>query len=102
MKTNDDSTFDRLNKNTKFKKAFAKEREELFLSELVAALMEEDNKTVRALAEEANISPTIIQKLRTGKQTDVKISNFMKILKIFGYHIEIVKKSKRIVLPLGV
>jgi len=46
---------------------------------LILALMEKDKKSVRQLASEAGLSPTIIQKLRSGKQEDVKLSNFIGI-----------------------
>ena len=42
------------------------------LSEIINALMENDNKSVRALAKEVGFSPTVIQNLRSGKQEDVK------------------------------
>ncbi|OGT54403.1 MAG: hypothetical protein A3F17_01300, partial [Gammaproteobacteria bacterium RIFCSPHIGHO2_12_FULL_41_15] len=61
------STFEREMKNASFRKKFEKEYKEFLLSEIIIALMENDNKTVRKLAEEVGLSPTVIQKLRSGK-----------------------------------
>jgi DNA-binding Xre family transcriptional regulator len=92
------STFDREMQNAKFKKIFESEYNELVLSELILAIMEEDHKTVRQLAQEINVSPTIIQKLRSGNQKDIKVKNFLNILKACGYKIFIEKN--RIKIPL--
>ena len=69
------STFEREMKHSRFKKAFEKSYKELLLSELLIAMMEEDEKSVRGLAKEVGLSPTIIQKLRLGRQTDIKVYN---------------------------
>ena len=41
--------------------------------------MENDNKSVRKLAKEVDLSPTTIQKIRSGKQQHIKLSNFIHI-----------------------
>jgi DNA-binding Xre family transcriptional regulator len=58
--------------------------------------MQESHKTVRGLAEEVGLSPTIIQKVRSGEQQDLKISNFLTIAAACGYHLYLEKGSKRI------
>lgn len=35
--------------------------------------------TARKLAEKVGLSPTVIQKIRSGEQEDVKLSNFLNI-----------------------
>ena len=90
------STFDREMKNTSFRKKFEKEYKEFLLSELITALMENDGKSVRNLADEVGLSPTVIQKIRSGKQEDVKLSNFINISHACGYHIFLEKGNKRI------
>jgi len=100
MKMNASSTLERWSKKTRYRKALQKEREELLLSELMTALMQEDQKTVRGLAEEVDLSPTVIQKLRSGKQHDLRVKNLLKILNVFGYHIELVKGRKRLLFAL--
>ncbi len=90
------STFDREMKNAAFRKKFQKEYKEFLLSELVSALMENDNKSVRKLAEEVGLSPTVIQNLRSGKQDDVKLRNFVKISHACGYKVILEKANNRI------
>lgn len=89
------STFEREMRNTKFKKAFDKGYKEFLLSELLIAIMDEDEISVRALAKEAGLSPTIIQKIRSGKQDDLKISNFVSIAHACGYKVILEKNDDR-------
>lgn len=81
------STYEREVKNTRFKRAFDKSYKEFLLSELLIAIMEEDEISVRDLAKEAGLSPTVIQKLRSGKQDNLKISNFVGIAQACGYRV---------------
>jgi len=81
-----------------FKAAVTRERKELLLSELVLALMAEDSKSVRELADELGVSKTIIQNLRSGLQTDMKLSNFMKLTRAYGYQLVLEKEGRRIAL----
>lgn len=89
------STFDREMKNAKFKNAFEKSYKEFLLSELLIAMMEEDEISVRALAKEVGLSPTVIQKIRSGKQEDLKISNFVSIAHACGYKLILEKNDDR-------
>ena len=89
------STFEREMKNAKFKKAFDKSYKEFLLSELLIALMEKDEISVRELAKEVGLSPTIIQKIRSGKQEDLKISNFVSIVHACGYKVILEKNDDR-------
>lgn len=90
------STFEREMKNTKFKKAFDKSYKEFLLSELLIAIMENDEISVRDLAKEVGLSPTIIQKIRSGKQDDLKVTNFVSIVNTFGYKVILEKNHERI------
>ncbi len=92
------STFERKMENPEFKKAFEESYHELLLSELLIALMEKDHKTVRQLAKEVGVSPTVIQKIRSGGQADVKLSNFLNISHACGYSVILEKRKERIVL----
>jgi len=58
--------------------------ENLLLSEIILAAMHEDGITVRKLAEEAGISPTIIQGVRTGTRK-ISAQSLFKIFKGLGY-----------------
>lgn len=92
------STVDRWMQKPGFKKAVDKEYKELLLSELVLAIMAEDSKSVRELAGELDVSKTVIQNLRSGTQTDMKLSNFMKLTHAYGYHLVLEKEGQRIAL----
>lgn len=90
------STFEREMKNAKFKKAFDKSYKDFLLSELLIALMENDEISVRELAKEAGLSPTVIQKLRSGKQHDLKVRSFVSIVNACGYKVVLEKDDERI------
>ena len=92
------STLDRWLENPAFKKSFEKEYKEFLLSELVHAIMAEDNKSVRALAAELGISKTVIQNIRSGEQTDMKLSNFLKMTHAYGFQLVLEKGDQRIAL----
>jgi transcriptional antiterminator len=81
-----------------FKAAVAREHKELMLSELVLALMAEDGKSIRALADQLGVSKTVIQNLRDGTQNDMKLSNFVKLTRAYGYHLVLEKEGQRIML----
>ncbi len=89
------STFEREMKNVKFKKSFEKNYREFLLSELLIAIMEYDEKSVRELAKEVDVSPTIIQNIRSGKQHDIKISNFVNIVHACGYKVFLERDDER-------
>lgn len=65
-------------------KKFNEGYREFALSELILALMERDEISVRKLAKIADISPTIVQAMRTGSKGDFTMQSFMKILKGLG------------------
>lgn len=88
--------FDKWKTDPGFKKDFDKEYQEFALSELMLALMEDDRKSVRKLAEIVGLSPTAIQDLRSGKAKDVKFKNFLNIVEACGFGLELVKGDKRI------
>ena len=92
------STVDRWMGKPGFKAAFTKEYKDFLLSELMLALMAEDNKSVRALADELGLSNTVSQNLRSGAQTDMKLSNFVKLTHAYGYHLVLEKGGQRITL----
>ena len=90
------STLDRWLEKPAFKKSFEKEYKEFLLSELVHAIMAEDNKSVRALANELGVSKTVIQNIRSGEQTDMKLSNFLKMTHAYGFQLVLEKGDQRI------
>ncbi len=88
--------FDGFLSSPDFTKDYEKEFKEFALSELMLAIMEDDGKSVRKLAELSGLSPTAIQNMRSGKVKDVKIGNFISIAEACGYELELVKGKKRI------
>ena len=85
------STYERLIKNPKRKAKIEKEYKQLLLSELLIALMEEDNVSVRKLAKAAGISPSIIQDIRSGKKENITLKSFSNIAAALGYAIVLEK-----------
>lgn len=59
-------------------------------------MMEEPHKSVRKLAEESGLSPTIIQNIRSGIQEDIRLSNFITISNACGYKVILEKNNQRI------
>jgi DNA-directed RNA polymerase subunit F len=55
------------------------------LSELILAIMEQDEISVRKLAKIADVSPTIIQEMRSGLKKNYSMESFYKILKTLGF-----------------
>jgi transcriptional antiterminator len=92
------STVERWMKKPGFREAFKREYKEFLLSELVLALMAEDSKSVRDLANELGVSKTVIQNIRSGEQTDMKLSNFVKLTHAYGYDLVLEKEGERITL----
>jgi len=90
------STFEREMKSTRFKKIFDKSYKNFLLSELLIAAMEEDEISIRDLAKEVGLSPTIIQRIRSGIQDDLKMTNFVNIVSVFGYKVILEKNHERI------
>lgn len=92
------STYERKMKNQKFRKAYEKHYKELLFSELLISIMDADDSSVRKLAKEAKLSPSVIQDIRSGKQNDMKASNLIKIAHAFGYELILQKGEERLAL----
>ncbi len=94
------STYEELMQDPEFKKIYKKSYLELVLSELVIAIMNEDNVSIRSLAKQAGISPTIIQEIRSGKKGNLNLKTFSNLVDALGYDIVLEKrKEKKITLP---
>ncbi len=90
------STIDRLiMQNQKEKQLFEQEYQILVLSELLIALMKEDEISVRSLAQEARLSPTIIQNIRSGKKKTITLQTFIKLLEALNCTFVVEKKLKK-------
>jgi len=82
VKTTSEKFLESLSK--KEREEFEKEYKEFVLSELLHAIMEKDEISVRKLAKLADLSPTVIQAMRTGTKKDFTMKSFFKVLKGLG------------------
>ena len=90
------STFERKMQNPDFQAKFATGYRDFLLSELFMAMIENDDISIEQLAKEVNISPSLIQNICSGKQKDLKISNFLELAKACGYRLILEKGEERI------
>lgn len=65
-------------------KKFKEGYKDFALSELILALMERDEISVRKLAQIADVSPTVVQAMRSGMKKDFSMQSFFKILRGLG------------------
>jgi len=65
-------------------KKFKKGYRDFVLSELLLAIMERDEISVRKLAKIADLSPTVIQAMRSNAKDDFTMKSFFKVLKGLG------------------
>ncbi len=79
-----------------FKEAYQKEYKDFVLSELLLAMMDDDDTSVRKLAKEAGLSANAIQNIRSGKQKDIRLQNFASIAQACGYNLVLEKNGERI------
>ena len=87
-----ETTFDKfINSDPKRKKKFEKEYNEFLLSEFVLEKMESEHISVRALAQRAGVSPTIIQKIRSKNAERINFRTFTNVLHSLGYKINFEK-----------
>jgi len=87
-----ETTFDKfINSNPKRKERFYKEYNEFLLSEFVLEKMESEHISVRALAQKAGVSPTVIQKIRSKNAERINFRTFTNVLNTLGYRINIEK-----------
>lgn len=94
------STYERLiHEDSKFEKDLEKRYREFILSELLLAVMEEDHISIRKLAKEAGVSPSLIQDLRTGKKDNLTFRSFSNIVEALGYDIILEKRKRKSLTP---
>jgi DNA-binding Xre family transcriptional regulator len=87
------STYKQEMQNPKFRKLFEREYAELLLSELILAMMEDDKITVRKLAKEVGIAPSVLQSVRSGRHSNMTLRNFIKLISALGGEVNI-KRGK--------
>jgi len=85
-----ETTFDKIiNSDPKRKEQFDKAYNEFLLSEFVLEKMETENISVRALAQKAGVSPTVIQKIRSKNAEKINLKTLTNVLHSLGYKISI-------------
>ena len=94
------STFDREMKNPKFRNLFEQEYRELVLSELIVAMMAEDKISVRKLAKEIGIAPSVLQSVRSGQHYNLTLKNFLKLITALGGEVRIKRHNRYIPVTL--
>jgi hypothetical protein len=88
-KSKQKSTYDRFFEklSPQEKKEFEQEYQDLLISELLIAIMKQDNVSIRKLAAAAGVSPTIIQGIRSGARVNFSAQSLFKILHSLGYEL---------------
>ncbi len=92
------TTFDRIMRDPKRRRKFAAKYRAFLLSEVVHGLMEQERKSVRQLAREVGISPTVIQDIRSGGRTNVTLRSFLGIVSALGGEVAVRKGKEEMVL----
>lgn len=75
--------------NPEQKEIYEKEYNDFLLQEFMLEKMEEEKLTVRELAKRADVSPTIIQKLRSKNAEKITLRTFTSVLRCLGYRIKL-------------
>lgn len=83
------------------RKKFEEGYKEFLLSEMLLAVMEEDGVSVRELAKEAGVSPTVVQGIRSGERENVTFKSVLKIFKALGYKLKAEKEDGDFCLSLS-
>lgn len=78
------SDYDEFVSEPRRKKLVEKEYKALCLSEVVLALMEQSAISVRELAREVGVSPTVIQGIRSGKRVNITLSTLFELTSALG------------------
>lgn len=77
--------------NPEQKAIYDKEYNDFLLSEFMLKQMEAQNLSIRELAKKADVSPTVIQELRSKDSQKVNLTTFTSVLRCLGYQIKLEK-----------
>src|ERR1700722_19913692 len=97
-RSNPSSTFDRIMKDPKRRRKFEGKDRAFLLSEVVYRLMEQEGKSIRELAREVGISPSVIQDIRSGARTNVTLRSFLGIVSALGGQVSVRRGKEEMVL----
>jgi DNA-binding Xre family transcriptional regulator len=85
-------------KEPKRRRKFESKYRSFLLSEVIHGLMEQEGKSIRALAREVGISPTVIQDIRSGERTNVTLRNLLRIVSALGGQVAVRRGNEEMVL----
>jgi DNA-binding Xre family transcriptional regulator len=91
------STYEREMERPKFKRRLLKGYRDLALSELIVAMMAEEGVSVRRLAKEIGLAPSVVQSVRSGRHSNLTLRSFVKLMAALGGELA-VKKGRHYVL----
>ncbi len=77
--------------NPEQKDIYEKEYNDFLISEFMLEQMEAQHISVRELAKRADVSPTVIQKLRSKDSQKINLHTFTSVLRCLGYQIKLEK-----------
>lgn len=100
-RANTKSTYEKEMESPKFRKLFEKEYGELILSELILAMMAEDNVSVRKLAKQIGVAPSVVQSVRSGKHKNMTLKTFIKMIAALGGEIAVKRGGAYVSLKLA-
>ena len=95
------STHEKELQNPKFRRVFEAEYAELVLSELILAMMVEDNVSVRKLARQVGVAPSVIQSVRSGRHANLTLKTFVKLITALGGEVAVRRGREYILLKLA-
>jgi DNA-binding Xre family transcriptional regulator len=64
-------------------------------------MMEEDRVSVRKLAKEVGIAPSLLQSVRSGKHSKIKLKNFINLITALGGEVTIRRGKEYIPIKLA-
>lgn len=85
-------------KNPTRRRKFESKYRPFLLAEIVHGLMEQEGKSVRELAREVGVSPSVIQDIRSGGRTNVTLRSFLGIVSALGGQVAVRKGKEEMVL----
>ena len=100
-RANTKSTYEKEMENPKFRKLSEKEYGELVLSELILAMMAKDNVSVRKLAKQIGVAPSVVQSVRSGKHKNITLKTFIKMIAALGGEIAVKRGGAYVSLKLA-
>lgn len=89
------TTYEQFIESNPIEKAkFEKEYQDFLFSEFILETMESQHLTVRALAQKAGVSPTVIQKIRGPQAEKINLRTLKSVLASLGYKIRVEKMNE--------